>query len=138
MIRVSRRAAAQLFAASVVLTTVAQLAFKVAMQQTHTVAGDSGLDVLASLIALPAPAVTLLATGLFCYGLSLLAWIAALTRFDVSVAYPALSISYVLVYLGAVYLPWLHETTSLMKLMGIVTIVTGVTLVAISGDRSKK
>jgi undecaprenyl phosphate-alpha-L-ara4N flippase subunit ArnF len=138
VIRVSRRAAAQLFAASVVLTTVAQLAFKVAMQQTNALAGDGGLDALASLISLPGPAVTLLAIGLLCYGLSMLAWIAALTRFDVSVAYPALSISYVLVYIAAVYLPWLHETASLMKLMGIVTIVAGVSLVAVSGDRSKK
>jgi undecaprenyl phosphate-alpha-L-ara4N flippase subunit ArnF len=136
MMHVSKRLAAFLFAASVLLTTTAQLLFKAAMQQTNGALGGDAPDGWAILVSLPPSDIILLLIGLSCYALSMLAWVAALSRFDVSVAYPVLSISYVLVYLGAVYLPWLHESSSPLKLAGIAAIILGVALVAISGDDS--
>ena len=63
--------------------------------------------------------------GLSCYGLSMACWIIALKRLKLSVAYPLLSLSYVFVYFGAVYLPWLHEPFSWGKIIGILLILTG-------------
>jgi undecaprenyl phosphate-alpha-L-ara4N flippase subunit ArnF len=106
------------------------------MAQASAMQGGGVLAAWAMLQSLPPAAIWMLGIGLACYAMSMLAWIIALSRFDVSVAYPALSVSYVLVYLAAVYLPWLHETPSLLKLAGIVTIAAGVFLIAASSRRS--
>jgi multidrug transporter EmrE-like cation transporter len=66
--------------------------------------------------------------GMGCYGLSVCVWIAALSRAPVSVAYPMLSIGYVIVAVASVM--WLGETLSLQKVLGIVLICGGVYLVS--------
>ncbi|MCL4182460.1 MAG: EamA family transporter [Burkholderiaceae bacterium] len=66
--------------------------------------------------------------GFTCYGVSLIVWIAALTRVPVTVAYPMLSIGYVINALIARY--WLGETMGLTGWLGIAFIVLGVTLIA--------
>ena len=68
--------------------------------------------------------------GLGCYGVSMMLWIIALSRCDLSLAYPMLSLSYVLVYIAAVYWPKLGESASTLKTAGIMLIVAGVMLVA--------
>jgi multidrug transporter EmrE-like cation transporter len=66
--------------------------------------------------------------GLACYGVSVVVWILALSRVPVSVAYPMLSIGYV-VNAAAAY--WLFgESANAQKLAGIAFIVIGVWLVA--------
>jgi len=74
-------------------------------------------------------AVIFIAGGLFCYALSMVAWIGVLTRIELSVAYPFLSLSYILVYLGAVLLPVLNETVSSIRLLGIILISIGLYLI---------
>jgi len=69
--------------------------------------------------------------GFACYGVSLVVWIAALTRVPVTVAYPMLSIGYVINALIARY--WLGETMGLTGWLGIAFIVLGVTLIARQG-----
>jgi len=69
--------------------------------------------------------------GFACYGVSLVVWIAALTRVPVTVAYPMLSIGYVINALIARY--WLGETMGLNGWLGIAFIVLGVTLIARQG-----
>jgi multidrug transporter EmrE-like cation transporter len=66
--------------------------------------------------------------GMFCYGASLCVWLAALTRAPVSIAYPMLSIGYIVVA-GASAL-WLGEALSLPKILGIALICVGVVLVS--------
>jgi len=66
--------------------------------------------------------------GFACYGVSLVVWIAALTRVPVTVAYPMLSIGYVINALIARY--WLGETMGLAGWLGIAFIALGVTLIA--------
>ena len=66
--------------------------------------------------------------GLACYGVSVVVWILALSRVPVSVAYPLLSIGYVV---NAVAAWWLFgETLGAQKMVGIGFIVIGVFLVA--------
>jgi drug/metabolite transporter (DMT)-like permease len=66
-----------------------------------------------------------------CYVLSLVVWIIGLSRVPVSVAYPLLSLGYVLNAIGAHYL--LGEPLTFGRLGGIGLIIVGVWLVARSG-----
>jgi multidrug transporter EmrE-like cation transporter len=66
--------------------------------------------------------------GLACYALSVVVWILALARVEVSVAYPMLSIGYVVNALAAWWL--FGENLSGARLAGIGVILLGVWLVA--------
>lgn len=66
--------------------------------------------------------------GLACYAISVVVWIMALSRVPVSVAYPMLSIGYVVNAIAAFYL--FNEPLAGQKLLGIGFIVIGVWLVA--------
>lgn len=67
-------------------------------------------------------------TGMACYAISLVVWIMALSRVPVSIAYPMLSIGYVINAFAAHF--WFGETLGSQKLLGIGFIVLGVWLVA--------
>ncbi len=66
--------------------------------------------------------------GMTCYAISLVVWIMALSRAPVSIAYPMLSIGYVIN--AFVAWQWFGEPLSAQKLLGISVIVVGVYLVA--------
>jgi multidrug transporter EmrE-like cation transporter len=66
--------------------------------------------------------------GVSCYVVSLVVWIMALSRVEVSIAYPMLSIGYLVNAVAAWYL--FGETLSALRLTGIGFIVVGVFLVA--------
>lgn len=65
--------------------------------------------------------------GMTCYAVSLVVWIMALSRVPVSIAYPMLSIGYVINAFVAHY--WFGEALSAQKLLGIGFIILGVMLV---------
>lgn len=65
--------------------------------------------------------------GITCYVISLVVWIMALSRVPVSIAYPMLSIGYVINAFVAYH--WFGEALSAQKLLGIGFIVVGVVLV---------
>jgi multidrug transporter EmrE-like cation transporter len=67
-------------------------------------------------------------TGLLCYGVSLVVWIMGLSRVPVSVAYPLLSLGYVINAAAAWYL--FGEALTAGRLAGIGLIVIGVYFVA--------
>ena len=69
--------------------------------------------------------------GLACYAVSVVVWIIALTRVEVSIAYPMLSIGYVLNAIAAWAL--FGEALTPMRWAGIAVIIVGVYLVAASG-----
>lgn len=69
-----------------------------------------------------------IAGGLACYVVSVVVWILALSRVPVSVAYPMLSIGYVVNALAAWAL--FGESLGAQKMVGIAFIVAGVFLVA--------
>ena len=66
--------------------------------------------------------------GLACYAVSVVFWILALSRVDVSIAYPMLSVGYVVNALAA----WLlfSEQLNAARVAGIGVIILGVWLVA--------
>jgi len=66
--------------------------------------------------------------GMTCYAVSLVVWIMALSRVPVSVAYPMLSIGYVVNAIVAHY--WFGEALAAPKLLGIGLIVVGVYVVS--------
>ncbi|MBA5686193.1 DMT family transporter [Rugamonas apoptosis] len=66
--------------------------------------------------------------GLTCYVLSVVLWIIALSRVDVSIAYPMLSLGYVVTAVGAWY--FFGEAVSVQRMAAIVVILIGVALLA--------
>lgn len=112
--------------ASVLLVSVAQLALKFGVGH---IAADALQDWRLLPGALLTPMVLLpLAGGMACYGASVFCWLAALARLPLSQAYPLLSLSYPLVYLGAVLLPFFNETVNTQRLAGIGLIMLGLAL----------
>jgi len=67
-------------------------------------------------------------TGVVFYGVSLIAWIVGLSRVPVSVAYPLLSLGYVVNAIAAHYL--FGEAVTVTRWLGIGFIILGVWLVA--------
>ena len=68
--------------------------------------------------------------GLVCYAISLFSWMLALRAYQLSFAYPLLSLSYVLVYIMAMFVPGITESFSVIKSAGILLIIFGVILVS--------
>jgi drug/metabolite transporter (DMT)-like permease len=68
------------------------------------------------------------AAGVLCYMVSLLVWIMGLSRVPVTVAYPMLSLGYVINAVAAYYL--FGESITVTRWLGIGFIILGVWLVA--------
>jgi multidrug transporter EmrE-like cation transporter len=66
--------------------------------------------------------------GLGCYVVSVAVWIVGLSRVDVSIAYPMLSLGYVVNAVAAYYL--FGEALSVQRLVGIGIILIGVVVLA--------
>lgn len=66
--------------------------------------------------------------ALICYALSVIIWILALSRLPVSIAFPLLSMAYIVTAVAAWYL--LGEALSLTKVVGIVVIILGVIIIS--------
>ena len=69
-----------------------------------------------------------IATALFCYAFSVVVWILALSRVPVSIAFPMLSMAYVVNAVAAWYL--LGEPFSSTKLVGMGVIILGVIIIS--------
>ena len=109
----------------VLLNAVAQLLLKAGTNVLGiiTFTRDTWVDVATRMLLQP-----YFAAGVACYGVSLVVWIVGLSRVPVSVAYPLLSLGYVINALGAHYL--LDEPLTGPRTLGIGFIVVGVWLVA--------
>jgi drug/metabolite transporter (DMT)-like permease len=84
-----------------VLAATGQVLFKIGAP-----AGASPLALLNPIIA----------TGLICYALGTLLWLVALSRTTLMVAYPFTALTFVLVYLAAIFV--LHEKLTLVGAIG--------------------
>ena len=106
----------------VALNAAAQLFLKAATRASGGLVADSGaVSWGAALNLLHAPP---LWAGLSCYGVSVVLWVGGLSRVPVSVAYPLLSVGYIINAFAAAAL--FGEPLSIMKLTGIALIVAGV------------
>lgn len=112
--------------ASVMLVTLAQLLMKWGMVQIPLV---SFADVSPALLVNYCQPLLAVGGGILGYALSMLCWFFALRFLPLNRAYPLLGISYALVYLAAVILPWFNETASLQKSFGTLFILLGVGLI---------
>ena len=110
----------------VFLNAAAQLLLKAATRHSGELVGDSGK--ISWTAALQLVGAVPLWFGLACYGISLIVWLGALSRVPVSLAYPMLSIGYVVNAFAAALL--FGEALSLGKLAGIAMICAGVITLA--------
>ena len=109
----------------VMLNAVAQLALKASVREM----GAIGLNVssfLQSFLRLSWE--PFLWLGLLCYGVSVIVWILALSRVDVSIAYPMLSLGYVVNAIAAWQL--FGEVMNPGRIVGIGIILIGVYVLA--------
>lgn len=109
----------------VLLNAAAQLALKASVKGSGAIALETSVLVPTALQLASQPWLWL---GIGCYVVSVVVWLLALSRVDVSIAYPMLSIGYVVNALAA--WAWLGETMSLGRMAGIGIIIVGVYVLA--------
>ena len=67
-------------------------------------------------------------SGLFAAFLASLAWMAAMTRFELNYAYPFMSLAFVIVMLFSVL--FLNESLTLQNVLGTIMVVSGLIVIA--------
>lgn len=112
---------------SVAFGAVGQLILKAAMNGLGQL--QFSVDTLLRMATSP-----LLLIGIAIFGISTLLWLLALTKADLSFAYPFLSLTYIAVLIGGAFL--FHERVTLVRVLGFAVIVTGVWIVARSEKRA--
>ena len=118
-----------LLALSIVLSAFAQLFMKVSMIQLQLYETDDFGASFFYIIFENNTVLIWLIAGIACYAISMLSWMFALTKYELSFAYPFLGNTYVLVYLGAVYWQQIGEQLTWQRTAGIVLILIGVAFV---------
>ena len=109
----------------VLLNAIAQLALKASVSDT----GIINLDMQSLFSSAGTLASNLwLWLGLICYAISVVVWILALSRVDVSIAYPMLSVGYIVNAIAASQL--VNEPMGIGKVIGIGVIMLGVYILA--------
>ncbi|WP_157268379.1 DMT family transporter [Azohydromonas aeria] len=115
-----------LIISGVLLNAAAQLFLKAGTRQLGVIQLNGGPNPMQ--LALDIGTQPWIVGGLCCYVVSLVLWIAALSRVDVMVAYPMLSIGYVV----NAFIAWrfLGEAITPMRLLGIAVIMIGVIILS--------
>ncbi|NOV00271.1 EamA family transporter [Paenibacillus planticolens] len=67
-------------------------------------------------------------SGLFLYGLSTIIWIVALSRTQLSIAYPMVSFSYIIIAIASYFI--FNEPLNAQKIIGLLIIVIGVIFIS--------
>jgi len=108
---------------SILINIVGQYTMKYGMNRFGTVDLSNIPQLILKLILFPYVIV-----GLAIYGVSAFFWIVALSKVDLSTAYPMLSIGYVLIMLVSYF--FLNESMGLYKILGTLCIVLGIVLIS--------
>jgi len=111
--------------AGVLLNAAAQLLLKAGVKTVGQIDLNAGQMLTAARSLALEPHIL---GGLACYVASVGIWILALSRVEVSIAYPLLSVGYIVTAFAAWYL--FGENLSTTRIAGIVVIIVGVYLVA--------
>jgi multidrug transporter EmrE-like cation transporter len=111
-----------LVAFGIVLNVAAQVALKIASAPCAGASVGSAVAMLPR-IFLSAPALI----GIGLYGLSVLNWAIVLSRMELSVAYPLMSLGYVFAF--AVGCWWFGEPVNAVRLVGVAVILVGIVLI---------
>jgi drug/metabolite transporter (DMT)-like permease len=114
-----------LIIATVTASACAQLALKLGMSSPAVAAAlpQGGKALIMAVAGSP-----LVWTGLAIYGSSVAVWLWILSKVDLSLAYPFVGVSFVVVMLFGVFL--LDETVSPLRMIGTLLIAAGCVLVA--------
>ncbi len=113
-----------LIALSLSASLAGQTVIKLGVSQPKAAQAATGVPSLIAMI-IQSPLVLL---GLACYGIGALAWIAVLSRLDLSYAYPFLALNFVLITLVASL--FLGESIPTLRWLGITVICVGILLIA--------
>lgn len=108
---------------SIVLGASGQLMFKGAARTLPPFAELGVVRLLVTMFTTP-----LILGGLSCFFVSAVLWIVALRSVALSIAYPMVALSYVIIFCGSYFL--FHEPIGWRQWMGAVLIVGGIVLVA--------
>ena len=121
---------------SIMLVSFAQLALKLGMQQFPGELVQTNVFVLLQ-SEYWQPVLLPIALGLLAYSISVLCWLSALVGLPLSVAYPLLSLSYLLVYVGAIFIPDIGEKFNTLHLIGTALVMLGIGLIAVPAKSSR-
>jgi multidrug transporter EmrE-like cation transporter len=108
---------------AVLLGAVGQIIMKKGMQIYGEVTAGSVWRQLVPILKVPQVTV-----GLLCYALSAVLWIAVVSKIDLSLAYPMVSVAYVAVFVASWFL--FGEKISAIRIAGLVLIVAGVVVIS--------
>ncbi|MBX9697389.1 MAG: EamA family transporter [Alphaproteobacteria bacterium] len=114
-----------LIIAGVLLNTIAQIALKMGMRSIGFFDFSFHNIIPIGLKVVKSPSILL---GLSCYVLSVVVWLLALSRVDVSYAYPLTSLGYI--FTAVLGFSLLGESLSLNRIIGIIVILIGVYFVS--------
>lgn len=117
-----------ILAASIILNVCGQISIKQSILNYQNLAGSNVYFGVATALPILTAPLTLL--GLALYAVSAIFWIAALSRVELSYAYPLLGVGYVLVSVVAWKL-W-GEALGIQRLIGTLAVALGVILVGTS------
>ena len=118
-------ASAVLLVFAVSTAATGQLMLKHGMQLASARAAKSGGSLVVS--AATSPWILL---GLAVFGISAIAWLAALSRVPLSVAYPFNALGYLVILTASVLI--LHERANLLTWAGSLLVVSGLVIVVLS------
>jgi multidrug transporter EmrE-like cation transporter len=107
---------------SVLVSIAGQFLLKTGALKLGKVDASNAINLIINMITIPE-----LLFGLTCYGIGAIGYILLLTRVNLSVAAPAVSVSYIFSVLIGYFI--FKETIPLIRLVGLSFIITGVILV---------
>ena len=107
---------------SIVLGAAGQLMFKAASRTLPAFADIGLLRLLLTIFSTP-----LVLAGFFCFFVSSILWIISLRSLPLSIAYPMVALSYVIIFAGSYLL--FNESISWRQIGGAVLIIGGIVLI---------
>lgn len=111
---------------SILLGATGQFLFRLGMLQYGKVTLTGIWSQLGSIIFSPA-----IFVGFMCFGVSSILWLVVISRWELSYAYPIVSLGYVIAILYGVLL--LNETLTMPKIIGCVLILAGISVLGFWG-----
>ncbi|MFQ6092881.1 MAG: EamA family transporter [bacterium] len=113
-----------IFASNLLLVS-GQLMWKCGLKRMggFFITSDFSLSKMGSLVSSP-----YILGGLFLFGVATLVWLEVLSRVELSLAYPLMSISYVLGVMAAIL--FFHEHVSVVRWLGVGVVCLGIFLIS--------
>lgn len=112
---------------SILLGATGQFLFRLGMVEYGNVTVTGIWRQLGSIILTPA-----IFIGFACFGISSILWLVVISRWELSYAYPLVSLGYVIAILYGVFL--LHEDLTFPKIIGCLLILAGMSVLGFWGQ----